>query len=162
MLPPEQRARVRALNDALRQGFSGGRLQLTQGLLALPNGALVEAMTTLATFEDFSPGDDPYGEHDFGAFHVAGRQLFSRSATTPRASKRPLPIPATRRCACACSPSCCGGILGCARSGRATWTAYAVSTLSSTVWSWWARRSAAGSSERCSGSSPTAWARRRS
>ena len=76
MLPPEQRERVRALNDALRQDFTGGRLQLTQGVLALPDGALVEAMTSLATFSDFSPGNDPYGEHDFGAFTVAGRQLF--------------------------------------------------------------------------------------
>ena len=76
MLPPEQRARVRALNDALRQDFTGGRLQLTQGVLALPDPALVEAMLALATFADFSPGNDPYEEHDFGAFHVAGQQLF--------------------------------------------------------------------------------------
>lgn len=76
MLPPEQRARVRALNDALRQMNAGGRLQLTRGVLALPDGVLAEAMCTLATFDDFTPENDPYQEHDFGAFQVAGRQLF--------------------------------------------------------------------------------------
>ena len=76
MLPPEQRERVRALNDALRQGFTGGRLQLTQGVLALPDGALAEAMTSLAAFDRFTPENDPYEEHDFGAIAVADRQIF--------------------------------------------------------------------------------------
>ena len=76
MLSPEQRTRVRALNDALRQGRTSGRLQLTSGVLALGEGAVAEAMEALARFTDFTPGNDPYGEHDFGAFPVAGRQLF--------------------------------------------------------------------------------------
>ena len=72
----EQRARIRALNDQLRQGLTGGRLLTTRGVLALGDGAVAEALEALARFDDFSAGSDPYQEHDFGAFRIRDRQLF--------------------------------------------------------------------------------------
>ncbi len=30
----------------------------------------------MATFSDFTPENDPHGEHDFGSFAVAGRKFF--------------------------------------------------------------------------------------
>jgi hypothetical protein len=34
------------------------------------------ALRRVATFDDFMPENDPYGEHDFGAFDLAGRRFF--------------------------------------------------------------------------------------
>ena len=76
MLEDELRARVRALNDALRAGRASGRVQLTRGLIGLGPDRMREAMEAVACFDDFTSSNDPYGEHDFGAFQVAGRQLF--------------------------------------------------------------------------------------
>ena len=76
MLEDELRARVRALNDDLRAGRASGRIQLTRGVVELGPDRMREAMEAVARFNDFSPANDPYGEHDFGAFQLAGRQLF--------------------------------------------------------------------------------------
>ena len=69
---------MRALNDALRAGHGSGGLQMTRGVVDLGPDRMREALAAVAAFSDFSPGNDPYGEHDFGAFDVAGRQLFWR------------------------------------------------------------------------------------
>lgn len=34
-----------------------------------------EAITSVQNFDAFTAGNDPHGEHDFGAFEVAGRRL---------------------------------------------------------------------------------------
>jgi hypothetical protein len=36
----------------------------------------VRALAKLRDFLDFSPGDDPYGEHDFGAFELSNERFF--------------------------------------------------------------------------------------
>lgn len=72
----EQRARIRALNDQLRQGRIGGRLCLTGGVLGLGDGAVAEALDALARFDEFTDANDPYGEHDFGCIVVQGERLF--------------------------------------------------------------------------------------
>ena len=46
------------------------------GVLDLGADRMREAMEAVAGFDDFSASNDPYGEHDFGAFEVAGCQLF--------------------------------------------------------------------------------------
>ena len=76
MLSPEQCARVRALNDALRQHSTGGRLQVTRGVLALDSWVTGEVLLAVAAFDDFSARNDPHREQDFGAFEIEGRQLF--------------------------------------------------------------------------------------
>ena len=72
----QQRERTRMLNDALRQGRGDGRLQVTCGVVDLGPDRMRLALEAVAGFTRFDEGNDPYGEHDFGAFEVAGCQLF--------------------------------------------------------------------------------------
>jgi hypothetical protein len=62
-------AKIRALNDQLRSTFRGGKIAATPGILGIGN--LPAILKQLSTFSAFDPGDDPYHEHDFGAFKVA-------------------------------------------------------------------------------------------
>ena len=69
--------RIRALNDALRQGdLSLGTIVLTSGVQASGSEFVETALKAVASFSDFSPDNDPYGEHDFGAVEVDGEKLF--------------------------------------------------------------------------------------
>ena len=66
--------KIAALNDRFRQGdplVPGVRCQ-TSGVTALPEETQRAAVQRLMSFNAFTPGDDPYGEHDFGAFDLAG------------------------------------------------------------------------------------------
>jgi len=70
-------ARIRELNDAFRAAgpFSGGWM-LTEGVSALgPDFALL-AIHVVQRFDRFDAGNDPYAEHDFGSFELAGETLF--------------------------------------------------------------------------------------
>jgi hypothetical protein len=72
----EHAARIRALNDQLRTGRSGGRIQITRGVFALGDNAIDLIWHKVSNFTDFSPGNDPYGEHDFGSILIGGIQIF--------------------------------------------------------------------------------------
>jgi len=72
----EQRTRIRGLNDAFRKTMTGGRVLMTQGINALPSDVRAMAIRRVATFDDFSPDNDPHGEHDFGSFELAGQTFF--------------------------------------------------------------------------------------
>jgi len=51
----------------------------TQGVAALVEGGAErggELVQAIASFSTFDPGDDPYGERDFGAFTLWGERLF--------------------------------------------------------------------------------------
>jgi hypothetical protein len=74
-------ARIRELNDRMRTaGFSasgdGARWVLTKGVAALGSATVLEAVRRVADFEAFDDGNDPHGEHDFGALELAGERLF--------------------------------------------------------------------------------------
>lgn len=71
-----QRARIRELNDAFRKTFIGGRVYLTQGVNALPDGARSAVIRKVRDFADFTPDNDPHGEHDFGSLEIAGSKFF--------------------------------------------------------------------------------------
>lgn len=64
-------AKIRALNDQLRQTFKGGKIAVTPGVLAL--GDLPTILQQLRDFSAFDQGNDPHQEHDFGAFNYKGR-----------------------------------------------------------------------------------------
>jgi hypothetical protein len=68
--------KIRALNDAFRTTMIGGRVVMTAGVDALPADAKAIAVHRVATFTEFTPDNDPYGEHDFGSFEVVGQKLF--------------------------------------------------------------------------------------
>jgi hypothetical protein len=57
----------RQLNDAFRMTFEGGKVMLSRGVAALPLDARNEVLWAVRLFCEFTPEDDPYEEHDFGA-----------------------------------------------------------------------------------------------
>ena len=69
-------SRIRALNDELRQNFTGGRAMITPGVAALGPAAVARIVKTIAVFDDFCQANDPYEEHDFGAFEAEGHTIF--------------------------------------------------------------------------------------
>jgi hypothetical protein len=68
--------KIRELNDAFRSTMSGGRVMLTAGVDALPSDVKAMVIRRVATFSEFTPENDPHGEHDFGSFALAGRKFF--------------------------------------------------------------------------------------
>ena len=68
--------RIRALNDALRRRGIGGRLMLTAGVTALPANRQASLFAQIRSFDDFTPENDPYGEHDFGRIDDGGERFF--------------------------------------------------------------------------------------
>jgi hypothetical protein len=59
---------IAALNDLARKTFQGCRVILTSGIFNLPDAAQFEILQKVRNFDAFTPDNDPYGEHDFGAF----------------------------------------------------------------------------------------------
>jgi hypothetical protein len=48
----------------------------TSGVAELPDCVKAEAFVQVANFQDFTPDNDPHGEHDFGSFTLVGRKFF--------------------------------------------------------------------------------------
>ena len=71
-----RRARIRELNDAFRSSFIGGRIMITDGVVALGPTAPHHVAHAVRTYAAFDAGNDPYDEHDFGAVEVPGERLF--------------------------------------------------------------------------------------
>jgi hypothetical protein len=69
-------ARIRALNDELRQNFAEGIAVMTPGIAALGAEAVARIVKTVAVFDDFCHANDPHEEHDFGAFDADGHRVF--------------------------------------------------------------------------------------
>jgi Protein of unknown function (DUF3768) len=68
--------KIALLNDALRRTFSGGKVVMTPGVATLPDGELARLLERVRGFTDFTAHNDPHGEHDFGAFELAGVSYF--------------------------------------------------------------------------------------
>ena len=73
-----QRARIRELNDAFRKTLNPalGRPMLTAGVNALSDGMRAAVIRKVRDFAEFTPDNDPHGEHDFGSFEADGNRLF--------------------------------------------------------------------------------------
>jgi len=65
---------IRMKNDIFRKTFIGGRVILTESVSDSPH--LEEIIKKTKAFNDFTEGNDPHGEHDFGAFDVADEKYF--------------------------------------------------------------------------------------
>jgi len=68
--------RVRVLNDRARRLFTGCLVAVTADIAALGHLAVYEIFDRIKAFDDFTPANDPYGEHDFGSFHYGEHQVF--------------------------------------------------------------------------------------
>jgi len=69
-------ARIRALNDELRQNFTQGLAVMTPGIAALGAEAVARIVKTIAVFDDFCHANDPHEEHDFGSFEADGHMIY--------------------------------------------------------------------------------------
>jgi hypothetical protein len=68
--------RIRALNDELRRSLPNQSAFITAGVAALGAEFVERMVRTVAAFDDFHHGVDPYSEHDFGAVEIDGHELF--------------------------------------------------------------------------------------
>lgn len=66
---------IRVFNDTFRRSFIGGRVILTEGILALDARTRESIITQVRAFETFNEDNDPYGEHDFGSFKIDGHTI---------------------------------------------------------------------------------------
>ena len=87
-------SRIRDLNDQLRRSLTGGVLVMTAGVIALGAKRQMDILSAIAAFNDFSPDNDPYGEHDFGALTVEGERIFFKVDYLDRGLTGPSPDPA--------------------------------------------------------------------
>jgi hypothetical protein len=69
---------IRALNDRLRQSLSvsDGTAIITVGVAALDDEAVARIFRTIVVYDEFCHENDPYDEHDFGAFEAEGQVIF--------------------------------------------------------------------------------------
>ncbi|MDY6947220.1 MAG: DUF3768 domain-containing protein [Pseudomonadota bacterium] len=68
--------RIRQLNDQFRSTFAGGKILLTQGITDHAGALLPGLLLQVRLFTSFDEGNDPHGEHDFGAFEWTGETVF--------------------------------------------------------------------------------------
>lgn len=73
----KRKRRIRKLNDAFREtGVGGGSIFITAGIQALGPLVMNEVIARVQCYKEFSIENDPYGEHDFGAFDLADEKFF--------------------------------------------------------------------------------------
>lgn len=73
----EQSAAIRELNDRFRTtGVGNGRILMTSGVQALGDEFVAAALAAVQAFDAFDPGNDPWGEHDFGSFVLMEEKVF--------------------------------------------------------------------------------------
>ena len=76
---PERTQRIAELNDILRTTFLPcfGRVVMTEGIQALGETMVSEAVEAVQRFSDFTGDNDPYHEHDFGSCELCnGTTIF--------------------------------------------------------------------------------------
>lgn len=67
-------AKIAALNDRARSTLTGCTVFFTRGIFELDAEARI--LEALKGYNTFTPEDDPYGEHDFGAFDLDGVRIW--------------------------------------------------------------------------------------
>lgn len=69
--------RIGELNDLCRKALGvGGRFYQTPGICALPLEDQSAIREKVERFDAFTEDNDPYGEHDFGAFDHNSNKVF--------------------------------------------------------------------------------------
>lgn len=85
---------IRNLNDRLRHNFGEGTAVMTAGIAALGADAVARIVKTIAVFDDFCHANDPYQEHDFGAFEADGHTIFFKIDYYDKSLQQHSPDPA--------------------------------------------------------------------
>ncbi|MGE5516974.1 MAG: DUF3768 domain-containing protein [Bacteroidota bacterium] len=71
----DRKERIAALNDQLRRGHSRGKVVITRGIQALGHQAILDVLAAVAVFSDFTPDNDPHGEHDCAVMAVGDHRI---------------------------------------------------------------------------------------
>ena len=71
---PDQK-KIAALNDACRTHRAGQHV-MTRGIAAEGLEFTAKCIAAVAVFNDFTDDNDPFGEHDFGAFTIDSVKCF--------------------------------------------------------------------------------------
>lgn len=84
----ERTARTRALNDAARAAlpFGFAHTLITRGVAALPPDEVAQVLDAVRGYGDFTPDNDPHGEHDFGVLTRVRRDGKADWTATPPSS----------------------------------------------------------------------------
>ena len=75
-MPDANTAIIAALNDRARRRLDHCRWILTQGVLACDPITVAELLIAVEDLDAFTPDNDPYDEHDFGAVRLSGNTFF--------------------------------------------------------------------------------------
>jgi len=67
---------IKTLNDNLRKHLNGGRVMLTAGINAKSQDDIARILSKVRQFNNFTPDNDPYNEHDSGSFDYKGEKIF--------------------------------------------------------------------------------------
>lgn len=67
---------IRRLNDTFRRSFQGGKVFLTEGIRVLGDDQVRAILRQVRNFDAFTTDNDPYQEHDFGAFAEGDTRMF--------------------------------------------------------------------------------------
>ena len=69
---------IATLNDNFRKSFIGGQVLLTAGIAAMSSEDKANIISMVQNFNDFTPSNDVYGEHDFLSIDYKGNKIFAK------------------------------------------------------------------------------------
>ena len=109
MTSTDTATKIRELNDAFRATttarfgpwIGSGQLFITRGVASRGDDFVAHAVAAVHAFSNFTPSNDPWGEHDYGAFDLNGERLMWKidyyDAALEMGSEDPADIMKTRR-----------------------------------------------------------------
>lgn len=69
---------IATLNDNFRKSFIGGEVLLSAGIAAMSSEDKANIISMVQNFNDFTPSNDVYGEHDFLSMDYKGNKIFAK------------------------------------------------------------------------------------
>ena len=69
---------IAKLNDDFRKSFISGEVLLSAGIAAMSSEDKANIVSSVQNFNDFTPSNDVYGEHDFFSIDYKGNKIFAK------------------------------------------------------------------------------------
>lgn len=69
---------ISTLNDTFRKTFTGGQVLLSAGIAAMSSEDKANIVSLVQNFDNFTPENDVYGEHDFLSIDYKGNKIFAK------------------------------------------------------------------------------------
>ena len=90
--PPTTSDKIRELNDRFRRdGYGYGHIVVSPSLVSLGDDFGRRVAAVVRAFNEFTPENDPHGEHNFGAFILEGKEIIWEFSYFDRSLKNPSP-----------------------------------------------------------------------